>query len=53
MALNPPFSADGIPLRVEGEYMILNRKDCEFEGKIKGLGKVTGKGIVKTSLYII
>lgn len=44
MALNPPLSADGIPLRVPGEYFVLSRTDMEFEIKISGLGTLTGKG---------
>jgi hypothetical protein len=46
MALNPPISQGGLPLRVEGEYMVLQRENIEFEAKITGLGKVEGKGMV-------
>lgn len=34
MALNPPISLQGLPLRVEGEYMVLKRKDIDVEYKI-------------------
>lgn len=34
MALNPPISLEGLPLRVEGEFLILKRKDIEVEFKI-------------------
>ncbi len=46
MALNPPISLDGLPLRVEGEYLVLKRKDIEAEFKIENIGKKTGKGMV-------
>jgi hypothetical protein len=46
MALNPPISLDGLPLRVEGEYLVLKRKDIEGEFKIENIGKKTGKGLV-------
>jgi len=46
MALNPPISLEGLPLRVEGEFLILKRKDIEVEFKIKNMGKKTGKGYV-------
>jgi len=34
MALNPPISLTGLPLRVDGEYLLLERKDIEVEFKI-------------------
>jgi hypothetical protein len=49
MALNPPISPQGIPLRVEGESFLLERKSMEIEVKIdsnKEWGKKTGKGKV-------
>ena len=46
MALNPPIAPTGKPLRVEGEYLILERKHMECEVKIPGIGKKTGKGMV-------
>ena len=46
MALNPPISLDGLPLRVEGEFLVLKRKDIEVEYKVPQYGKKTGKGFV-------
>lgn len=46
MALNPPLSPDGTPLRVPGELFVLNRKNMEFEIKVQGLGTLTGEGLV-------
>jgi hypothetical protein len=47
MALNPPISQNGLPLRVEGEFMVLERKNIECEFKIDGMDKKkTGKGKV-------
>jgi len=46
MALNPPLSADGSPLRVANELFVLQRKNLEFEIDITGMGKLTGKGHV-------
>ena len=52
MALNPPISFDGLPLRLEGEYFMLERKNIESEFKIEGLGgKRAGKGKVKNELF--
>ncbi len=53
MALNPPISMDGLPLRVEGEYMVLKRKDIEVEFKTQNLGTKTGKGLVKCINFIV
>ena len=47
MALNPPLSPDGTPLRVAGELFVLLRKNMEFEIKIAGVGKLTGEGDVR------
>jgi len=44
MALNPPISLTGLPLRVDGEYLLLERKDIEVEFKIPEWGKKTSKG---------
>lgn len=44
MALNPPLDNNGVPIRVEGEYFVLERKDMEIEVKIDGFSKSTGKG---------
>lgn len=46
MALNPPISLTGIPLRLDGEYLMLERKHIEAEFKIPIFGKKTGKGKV-------
>ena len=46
MALNPPLTEHGEPYRVQGEVFILKRKGIDFEIKIDGLGKMSGKGIV-------
>jgi hypothetical protein len=49
MALNPPISQNGLPLRVEGEFMVLERKNIECEFKIDRMDKKkTGKGKVLT-----
>jgi hypothetical protein len=53
MALNPPLTADGEPLRVENEHFWLRRKGIEFEVDIKGLGKMKGKGIVSIINFYI
>ncbi len=49
MALNPPLTDYGEPLRVEGEFFIMKRKGIEFEVKVQKGNKYTGKGIVYTS----
>ena len=46
MALNPPISMVGVPLRLEGEFLMLERKHIEAEFKIPIFGKKTGKGKV-------
>ena len=46
MALNPPLDTNGNPCRVNGEYFILNRTGVEFEFKVSGGNKYTGKGKV-------
>jgi hypothetical protein len=54
MALNPPISLQGLPLSVDGEYLVLKRTDIEVEFKVNQLGKFTGKGdviILKKALY--
>jgi len=44
MALNPPINSEGQPMRVEGEYFAILRKNMEIEVKIEGLSKLTAKG---------
>ena len=58
MALNPPLDSNGNPCRVNGEYFILNRTGVEFEFKVSGGNKYTGKGKVnknfkKIIFYIV
>ena len=53
MALNPPLDAQGNPCRVNGEYFILKRKGVEFEFKVQGGNKYTGKGRVIKNIIII
>ena len=48
MALNPPLNDSGDPFRVDNnECFILQRKGIEFEVKVEGLGKMSGKGKVR------
>ena len=47
MALNPPLNEYGEPYRIENEIFVLQRKGIEFEVKVEGLGKMSGKGIVR------
>ena len=55
MALNPPLCpADGDPYRVQNEHFILHRKGVEFELKIEGMGKLSGKGkMILTTLRLV
>ena len=56
MALNPPLDAYGNPCRVNGEYFVMRREGVEFEFKVQGGTKYTGKGEVNNffnSTYII
>lgn len=46
MALNPPINHEGQPMRVEGEYFAILRKDMEIEVKIEGWAKLSAKGKV-------
>ena len=46
MALNPPISQSGVPLRLEEEYILLERDGIEIEIKVSGMKKLTGKGKV-------
>jgi hypothetical protein len=46
MALNPPLTDIGEPCRVEGEFFIMKRDGIEFEIKVNGGNKYTGKGKV-------
>lgn len=51
MALNPPISLSGVPLRLDGEYLMLERKHIECEFKVPVFGKKTGKGKVYFPYY--
>lgn len=46
MALNPPISMSGIPLRVADEYILLDREGVEIEVKVPGMKSLSGKGKV-------
>ena len=48
MALNPPITDDGEPYRIDyNETFFLQRKGIDFEVKVEGLGKMSGKGKVR------
>jgi hypothetical protein len=47
MALNPPISMSGIPLRVADEYILLDREGVEIEVKVPGMKSLSGKGKVR------
>ena len=51
MALNPPLDAYGNPCRVNGEYFVMKRDGVEFEFKVSGGNKYTGKGQVKKYIF--
>ena len=56
MALNPPINSDGQPMRVEGEYFAVLRKNMEIEVKVEGWSKLSAKGkvsILSNSLSLI
>ncbi|CAD8192291.1 unnamed protein product [Paramecium pentaurelia] len=46
MALNPPITQTGVPLRVDQEFFILYRNEMEGEFKIENMGKFSAKGKV-------
>ena len=46
MALNPPINRNGTPFRLDGEYILVERKGIELECKIPTMKKLTGKGIL-------
>ena len=51
MALNPPLDGSGHPCRVNGEYFIMKRDGVEFEFKVSGGNKYTGKGQVNKIIF--
>lgn len=54
MALNPPLSLSGIPLRVADEYILLERDGTEVEIKVQGMKSLSGKGkIFLTSARLV
>lgn len=53
MAFNPPINSAGQPMRLEGEYMVLLRKNIEIEIKIDNAsGEKKAKGKVNLSILI-
>lgn len=44
MALNPPISHQGLPLRVSDEYILLRRDGMELEAKIPNMKTIKLKG---------
>ena len=44
MALNPPISHQGLPLRLEDEFILLERKGTEISVKVSGMKELKGKG---------
>ena len=45
--MNPPLTPTGEPYRIDNnEFFIFHRKGIEFEIKVDGLGKMSGKGVV-------
>lgn len=51
MALNPPLDSFGNPCRVNGEYFVMKRDGVEFEFKVSGGNKYSGKGLVIQIFY--
>ena len=51
MALNPPLDSFGNPCRVNGEYFVMKRDGVEFEFKVSGGNKYSGKGLVISIFY--
>ncbi|CAD8113032.1 unnamed protein product [Paramecium sonneborni] len=46
MALNPPITQTGVPLKVDQEFFILHRNEMEGDFKIENRGKFKAKGRV-------
>ena len=50
MALNPPLDNFGNSCRVNGEYFVMKRDGVEFEFRVSGGNKYTGKGQVNKNI---
>ena len=50
MTLNPPLDASGKPKKVNGEIFLIEKDGVEFEFKLSGGNKYTGKGQVNKFL---
>lgn len=46
MALNPPISYQGLPLRVSDEYILLERKGTELQMKVPNMKTISMKGMM-------
>lgn len=46
MALNPPVTMNGLPIRVADEFILLERDGIEIEVKVQGMSKLSAKGKV-------
>ena len=54
MALNPPVSMAGVPLRVADEFILLERDGTEIEVKVNGMKTLSSKGkIFLTSARLV
>jgi hypothetical protein len=46
MAVNPPINVNGIPFRLQDEYVLMERKGIDIEVKIPNKSSLSGKGKV-------
>lgn len=46
MALNPPVTMNGLPIRVADEFILLERDGIDIEVKVQGMSKLSAKGKV-------
>ena len=44
MALNPPVSNEGVPFRLQDEFVLIERKGMSIEVKVPNMSKLSGKG---------
>lgn len=44
MALNPPLSNQGVPFRLQDEFVLVERKGMDIEVKVPNMSKLSGKG---------